>query len=431
MVQVLLLGYMVVSIWEVVPGFERIGITGFTAQNVLLVMVVGSFLALLAVQPRNLARTRLDTAWLVFVSAGLFSICWGFARGVPVTGELWRVRWLLSMPAVFYLAVALRPGTQWVTTSTLMVVLISVGFAANGFLTFAGSPGVIVSARPEFTGLSGVEFGAWTTLTTLGQALIFAYGLSSAHSPLVKVGLFLMVALLGIPLLLTFVLSRYVAMITVMAMVVLLHWTVPMGDRSRIRRFNDILLAGAVAAVSLFFVLAVYGVILDNLLFSFGLQSFASPSTGINIRLHALWPRAIEMFSENPLVGMGAGSSWHWPGPLHGHGPHNIYLQALAEGGVIGLLVHLFFIQQVLAFLWSGCRATKLSNSSFPKITAILSRALLATFIGVLVEACFLDHVWVSTWWPYFLGLTGALAVTSIGAREGRRQVGRVLGLKA
>lgn len=94
-------------------------------------------------------------------------------------------------------------------------------------------------------------------------------------------------------------------------------------------------------------------------------DSMDRAGTFIN-RFFYLWPRAIHLFLQSPILGTGFGSYDDWPyGLVGGYGfmvnesdyihtdghAHNSYLNVLAETGIVGLLVLFYFIKQMYIYL--------------------------------------------------------------------------------
>jgi hypothetical protein len=159
------------------------------------------------------------------------------------------------------------------------------------------------------------------------------------------------------------------------------------------------------------------------------LQSFSS-----NGRV-PYWEAALHEFSAHPLVGGGSGSFEVWWAQHRGNkggfvkDAHSLYLEALAELGIVGLVLILFFFGWVL---WVGLR-TYLSASRS-------RRTQLAAALAGIAAFCFgaaYDWLWELPVLPIAFLLLASVLVTA-GARErkrplpvGRRIVGCVVAVVA
>lgn len=127
----------------------------------------------------------------------------------------------------------------------------------------------------------------------------------------------------------------------------------------------------------------------------------------------ALARLTIEIVKENPLLGIGAGnfsseaSRYLWAThdllyaaqPL----PHNVYLGALAETGIVGFVVYAaWHIALLLQIVWS------IRNSSDPPVLA-LAIGLLSSYSAYLFMIQF-NPAWTDKYFWAMMGLSAALA---------------------
>jgi O-antigen ligase len=115
------------------------------------------------------------------------------------------------------------------------------------------------------------------------------------------------------------------------------------------------------------------------------------------------WRHGLDMLSSHPLLGVGY-FSWipyytdHWPDDVPYQGvemPHNIFVQAAAETGLLGLGLYVAMIVYCFAMHWSIRRH---SVASKDRETELLSRGLDGALIGFLISASFVSVLY----YPYF-----------------------------
>jgi len=132
---------------------------------------------------------------------------------------------------------------------------------------------------------------------------------------------------------------------------------------------------------------------------------------------------AVYMLRDNPLLGVGsgnfpvryaeystyAGREWR---PVRQ--PHNLYLEAFAETGVIGGTMFLVFLGLTISGAW---RARRLVSAD----STLLVEGIFVALIGLLTTSLFLHAAYISTFWAV-IGLAWAAAAT------GRSAVSRIAG---
>lgn len=151
-----------------------------------------------------------------------------------------------------------------------------------------------------------------------------------------------------------------------------------------------------------------------------------------------LWRVGWRMVDDHPIRGIGAGnftvSSIHYllrPGPTQRDAyivatprvPHNIYLNVLAELGVVGFGLFAFIL---VACLWYLLRAAWAFAAAGDAPMEILARGLLIAMVGLLVADFFSSELYSKQLW---LLLALGPALLAIADRRRRQQV-RVAGLE-
>lgn len=118
------------------------------------------------------------------------------------------------------------------------------------------------------------------------------------------------------------------------------------------------------------------------------------------------WGQAVEVFASHPLFGIGyeAFSRKYWF-----TNPHNILLDFMLAGGVVGLACFLFFVTCSLFGFVRGWMLLRFSN---PDLSLNIV-ALGSSFVGVLVYGLF----WQLLWHPFFYVLSAVGLFTGIVPR--------------
>jgi hypothetical protein len=100
------------------------------------------------------------------------------------------------------------------------------------------------------------------------------------------------------------------------------------------------------------------------------------------------WEVALEAFGEKPLLGHGAGTyqfSWNQlrPIPMVVHNAHSLYLQPLAELGILGGVL---VLAMVLFLLWTGISAWRAANGRQRELYAVLVSISFAFALGAAFD---------------------------------------------
>jgi putative inorganic carbon (hco3(-)) transporter len=126
-----------------------------------------------------------------------------------------------------------------------------------------------------------------------------------------------------------------------------------------------------------------------------------------------VWKSGIRMFASNPVTGIGAGA-FLWANTSGDFGPrtwlaaHSLYVQLLAETGVIGTVIWLSFLIYFLKKLTLLSRLLK--TSAEQRWIGMFARGFLISAIALLVSGIFGHNLFRYTWYM-MAGATVALSV--------------------
>lgn len=145
-------------------------------------------------------------------------------------------------------------------------------------------------------------------------------------------------------------------------------------------------------------------------------------ATALNdVRISDIWPAAMSVFHEHFWLGVGNGAFRHgtnllgivmeWNGTVVAYPhPHNIYVQLLAETGIIGF--GLFAAFTLGTGVWSGLRirqGLRTADRPYWFVTALLWASYFGGYLGAAVSA----HSFFRTWW---LGTAMLILGAMVGA---------------
>ncbi|HEY3946090.1 MAG TPA: O-antigen ligase family protein [Solirubrobacteraceae bacterium] len=200
---------------------------------------------------------------------------------------------------------------------------------------------------------------------------------------------------------------------------------VHLGKRSRIV-IGGVLIAIVLVAVSALFIRFGSPASLAHR----GYRAFvAPPSSGVDLNTHlfslsnnnriAAWRVAWHAFEEHPLGGIGSGGfEQYWdqrrPFALHIRDAHNLYIETMAETGIVGLLILVATLAAPLVGFWRARRHS-------------LAAAALAAYAAFLVEAA-VDWDWELSGVTLVALLCGG-AVLVAGRERGSRRRRRIFPL--
>ncbi len=126
----------------------------------------------------------------------------------------------------------------------------------------------------------------------------------------------------------------------------------------------------------------------------------------VAIRLDALWPRAIEGFEKNPLLGSGYSTLTKSTNEefTQAESTDNDYLRMLGETGLLGTLS--FFT--ILGYLFY--QGVQYTHKEYDDLTRLVGIGMVSAIIGLLVNAVYID-VFESSKVAYTLWMLAALVV--------------------
>ncbi len=125
----------------------------------------------------------------------------------------------------------------------------------------------------------------------------------------------------------------------------------------------------------------------------------------IGIRFDALWPRAIAGFKRNPLLGSGYSTLTKTQVEefTEAESTDNDFLRALGETGILGFLAFGWILFTVVKVLWRKFLLVK------DKVMLALMLALIASIVGLLVNALYIDIFEASKVAFFFWATTGLI----------------------
>ncbi|MGK2876965.1 MAG: O-antigen ligase family protein [Solirubrobacterales bacterium] len=141
----------------------------------------------------------------------------------------------------------------------------------------------------------------------------------------------------------------------------------------------------------------------------------------LNGNRHNLFDSGWAAFTENPVFGIGPGTFEFWWNRNGVNGEfvrdvHNLYLETLAETGVVGLVLLLGFI---LGLLWAAWKARPRSSGVGNRGDPGIQGGLVAVFIVFLLQAA-ADWMWESTAIAVLALVCIAVAGTAVSPRRSR-----------
>jgi O-antigen ligase len=140
------------------------------------------------------------------------------------------------------------------------------------------------------------------------------------------------------------------------------------------------------------------------------LQSVSPDDWSLKLR-YRIWARGLEMTKARPLLGVGIGTfTEHYArmAPPPKRSAHNVFIEVLAEMGVLGLLSYLALLAMVL---W---RLSRLAAAR-SEWTRVVARGLLLGLLGFLIMSTTLSHALSS---HLVAGLALAFALMSAAGRS-------------
>jgi O-antigen ligase len=346
------------SFTAVFPG-SLMGITGLNPMNLLLAGTLAAYL----LRGRHEHPGRFvprEVLWLFVVPialAGLLGtlhfddIPQFFFDSMIVSYESWRgyfaltvVKSLLLVLAALLIAAAVakakKPGNFVVALAAgaVAVALLLIGFVAMSDIRMS----VLASSRARafFSGELGAHANDFGRIFVTGYALLL-FTWWEAREPRARLALMVALGILGLGIVLTFSRNAFLGFFVVNGLFLL--W------KFNMRKVGWALLGVAVA------LLFAPGALYRRMSRGFDSGSVDDVSAG---RVEGLWAPLLPETLKSPLWGQGLDSiMWSEPmaiGAMYttGH-PHNAYLQAVLDMGLIGLALLLAYYWHV----WKGFRA--------------------------------------------------------------------------
>ncbi len=138
-----------------------------------------------------------------------------------------------------------------------------------------------------------------------------------------------------------------------------------------------------------------------------------------------LWKTGLQMFRDNPVVGVGPGNyrptyamyNPHAPDPRRILAPHSIYIQALSELGTLGTSVLLLLCFLVYRANWETLRRERQNRTRRPSFEFYLAVGLNLALVGYLTSGAFLTVLYYPHLW-FLTGLSTGLSVASAKGSE-------------
>jgi O-antigen ligase len=358
---------------------EMLGITGLNPFNLLLAGTLGAYLlhglfdgSIRRFMPRPLLwlyivpiliAGALGASHVGDIAAGLymyevieFHNTAGYLRDLVVKPLMMVVFALLVGAAV---ARSAKPEQFLVPTlisiwamGAMVVVFIYLSGMELGRLASSDSRGVLSAL-----GLHANDFGR---LYAAAYALLL-FTWAESKERWLRLALLASMGLVVVALMLTFSRGAFLGFIVVNAL--FLMWRV---------NARTVLLGGLLAAAALF---ALPGAVYERITTGFG-SGLDAISAG---RVEGIWLPLLPEIARSPIYGNGLGSIM-WSEAMHsgtvmltGH-PHNAYLEALLDVGVVGLIL----LCAYFAHVWKGLRALSVDSALSPTLRGFYQGAAAA-----------------------------------------------------
>lgn len=382
--------------------------SGLSLSKVAGGLLLLSWIALVATDRREsrlLARDH-PVAVCAFVAMAAWASISAVWAEIPSASLDIAQRWILnlSMFPIVYAAVRERRHVRWVFALFIVGALIS---AAAGLA--AGAPAAVADeGRLAGTGVNANELGE---LLIVAVVLAGSLGACRDLSVPARVVAFAGSGLSVVALLMTVSRGAIVGLLAALILAPLL-----IGAR---RRLTALMLIVLVAGCGVTYVFGAMPQV-DR-------DRIVHPDTTGSGRTD-LWKVGLRMVKDKPVLGVGAGnyanSTIHYlfePGTIRRSDyivdrplvAHNVYLQVLAELGVVGLALFLGIIAFALRCV---LRAARIFQWAGDRSMELLSRGLLIGLFGLLASAFFSTAVYSKQLW---LLLALAVAIYAL-AREQR-----------
>jgi O-antigen ligase len=409
------------------PGFLALGsgdISGLNIETAIVVLLVFSVMFRLFVERRRLASTDILLPFSLFAAFQFLSYVLGILdstqQGFSFERDASTLRSLIG-PLCLYLYVVLAELDEvamrklWnalVWVCTISAVLLSLRFFSTLLLDSELEWHAVQTKNLDlgFFGIAPIVY--LLPLNLVVSRIVHSHDSKTNKKLLAAIGFVLLFATL-------FELQR--AMI-ICLLVSLLAWVFILGTgRKRI----SIMVAGIVL-IGLIAISPVGPLMLQIFDETTNASEYNSATQVGNMnlytsgRMETQWPLALAYWSESPIIGIGYGQMnmrrWFGLNPIKGGlTAHSVYLGWLAESGLIGLGIGLWFFYRVTKSI-RRARKSSFSNG----ITSEILDGLWVFWLAFLVNAIFNEFFWVTTWLFGFMMVLGAcLSLISRRAYKG------------
>jgi O-antigen ligase len=369
------------------------GLGSVSAAKAAGTLVALSWLATVAVRPAArrgffAAHSKLAATALLFVAWMALSLTWAESASVGV-GEIARYSLNLLLLPIIYAAVRNRQHSRW------LIVVLVVGATLSGLYGIVFARGDALAQGTSRLAGAGEDANSEAMLLVAG--IVLAAGLASIKefSPV----------------------ARITAMGAGLIQLVALVDTVSRGGLVGLAAVAvfGILFAGPKRRLPLALTALAGGLCMAGYYLSVASPAARARITNISASSSSgrndIWTVAWRMVKAYPLNGVGVGnftnSSVHYllqPGALPSSKyivdrpevAHNVYLQILAEMGVVGLVL---FLCLVGGLLWCGVRAARDFTRSGDTTMEIISRAVVVSIGGMLVTNFFISDQFNKVLW--------------------------------
>lgn len=380
------------------------GLSLAKAAGGLLALSWAALVATRGGRGRQLARDHPVATGAIVVLGAWVAMSAAWAE-IPAAAFDAASRWILNLLLlpIVYVAVREPRHVRWVFTLFILGALLSAGIGITG-----ASSGASGADRLGGSGVNANELGE---LLIVSVVLATTLGVSRSLAPPLRVLAFVASGLSLLALLATVSRGAMVGLAVALLLTPLL-----IGSRRRLLSVGLVVLA--VGGAVTYLVAIAPTADLQRIT-----QSDGSGTGRVDI-----WKVGWRMVEDNPVAGVGAGnyanSTVHYlfdagelersdfivddPKPTH-----NVYLQALAELGVVGLALFL----SILAFsLRSLLRAAWAFRRAGDRTMEVLSRGLLIALCGLLASAFFSTAIYSKQLW-LLLGVSVALSAMAAERR--------------
>lgn len=380
-------------------------------------VLAGSWLAMVATRRGDRASLTEHAPWLVAAVAGFLawsamSAFWSESRGAAATSTLRYALDAMLIPITFS-AIRERKQVVWIFAVFVVGTLLSVAWGVSHGKTTGGV------AAAQVGRLAGANVEANVLATLLIVSTIFAGALVVVQR--------------------RWPLGRGLAIVAAIGAMVTFFGTF---SRGGLVALAVVLLVGCVytakwrpAFIALALCVALVGAVFLRDTTSTAVQRLTSTSTSGR---SDLWKVGLRMVKANPVVGVGSGNyavaEPHYllvsPGEIAAvdlilddpFPAHNMYLQVLAEMGVVGLAL---FLAIILLSIGAAVKAVKVFGARGERSMEVLGRALVLGIVGFLAADFFLSDQYDKQLWlllamgPVLLAIARRSPTAEVEARRG------------